>query len=68
MDHAHGLDVAPSNAAGHPAWCSPEHCWMTDEGVRVHQQSPTRWEGDCVVPLRFETCFIDPADDDATLP
>ena len=24
----------------HPAWCSPEHCWITDEGVRVHEQAP----------------------------
>jgi hypothetical protein len=30
----------------HPAWCSAEHCYVTDEGVRVHEQAPTRWEDD----------------------
>ncbi len=50
----------------HPAWCSPEHCFVTDERVRVHQQAPTRWDAECVVPLRCETCLIDPADDDTT--
>jgi hypothetical protein len=47
-------------------WCSPQHCFVTDDGVRVHQQVPTRWDGDCVVPLRFQTCLIDPGDDDTT--
>ena len=51
---------------GHPAWCHPQHCFTTDEGVRVHQQAPTRWEAECVVPLRFETCLIDPGNDDTT--
>ncbi len=54
------------NGCEHPAWCSPQHCYVTDEGVRVHQQAPTRWDAECVVPLRFETCLIDPADDDTT--
>ncbi|MGH3754656.1 MAG: hypothetical protein ACRDRP_18555 [Pseudonocardiaceae bacterium] len=52
--------------AEHPAWCSPEHCYHTDDGVRVHQQAPSRWEGECAVPLRFETCLLDPGDDDTT--
>ena len=50
----------------HPAWCSPAHCFITDEGVRVHEQDPTCLEAECVVPLRFETCLLDPADDDTT--
>ncbi|MGH3886350.1 MAG: hypothetical protein ACRDSZ_07240 [Pseudonocardiaceae bacterium] len=52
--------------AGHPAWCSAEPCFVTDEGVRVHQQAPTRWEVECVVPLRLQTCLIDPEDNDTT--
>jgi Transposase IS66 family len=52
--------------AGHPVWCSPEHCYRTDDGIRVHQQAPNRWDGEGVVPLRFETCLIDPGDDDTT--
>lgn len=27
---------------GHPVWCSPQHCYVTDDGVRVHQSAPTR--------------------------
>lgn len=50
----------------HPAWCSPAHCFVTEEGVRVHEQAPIRWEAQCVAPLRFETCLIDPGDDDTT--
>ncbi|MGH3769891.1 MAG: hypothetical protein ACRDRW_00580 [Pseudonocardiaceae bacterium] len=30
--------------AGHPAWCCPRHCFVTDDGVRVHQSAPTRDE------------------------
>ena len=52
--------------AGHPAWCSPEHCYRTDDDVQVHQQAPSRWDGQCVVSLRFETCLIDPGDDNNT--
>jgi hypothetical protein len=52
--------------ARHPAWCSPGHCYRTDDGVRVHQQAPSRWEGKCVVPLRFETSLLDPGDDTTT--
>jgi hypothetical protein len=50
----------------HPAWCSPAHCFVTDDGVRVHEQAPIRWEAECVATLRFETCLIDPGDDDTT--
>jgi hypothetical protein len=25
----------------HPAWCSPAHCFVTEAGVRVHQQELT---------------------------
>ncbi len=51
-------------AAGeHPAWCSPTDCFVTDEGVRVHQQAPTRWE-DGTAELRCESRLLDPADDE----
>jgi len=49
--------------AEHPAWCSPAHCFVTDEGVRVHLQAPTRWE-DQTAQLRCETRLFDPADDE----
>jgi hypothetical protein len=32
----------------------------------VHQQAPARLEVECVVPLRIETCLIDPGDDETT--
>ncbi len=32
----------------------------------VHHQAPARLEAECVVPLRIETCLIDPGDDDTT--
>jgi hypothetical protein len=48
----------------HPAWCSPERCYVTDEGVRVHQQAPTRWEDDAA-EVRFESRLLDPGDDEA---
>jgi hypothetical protein len=34
--------------------------------VRVHEQAHTRWEAECVVPLWFETCLLDPEDNDTT--
>ncbi len=46
----------------HPAWCSPQHCYVTDEGVRVHEQAPTRWEDD-TAEVRFESQLLDPADE-----
>lgn len=47
----------------HPAWCSAEHCFVTDDdGVRVHQQAPTRWE-DGTAEVRVETRLIDPGDE-----
>ena len=48
--------------AEHPAWCSPAHCFVTDEGVRVHEQAPTRWEDD-TGEVWCESRLIDPADD-----
>ncbi len=51
-------------AAGeHPAWCSPAGCCVTDEGVRVHQQAPTRWEDD-TAELRCDSRLLNPADDE----
>jgi hypothetical protein len=47
--------------AGHPAWCHPQHCFTTDEGVRVHQQGPMRWEDE---EVRCESRLLDPADDE----
>ncbi|MGQ0777016.1 MAG: hypothetical protein ACT4NY_21805 [Pseudonocardiales bacterium] len=46
--------------SGHPGWCSPRHCYLTEEGERVHQSAPTRWE-DCEV--RFEITLVSPEDD-----
>jgi len=51
----------------HPAWCSPQHCYCTDEKVRVHEQAPTRWEDDTAgLRVRFESRLLDPGDDDTT--
>jgi hypothetical protein len=50
-------------ANGHPAWCLSANCFVTDEGVRVHQQAPTRWE-DGTAELRCESRLLDPADDE----
>ena len=58
--------MSTAEAAGQPAWCHPQHCYRTDEGVVVHHQAPARLEAQCVVPLRIETCLIDPGDDDTT--
>ncbi len=44
----------------HPA-CSAEHCFVTDDGVRVHEQTPTRWE-DGTAGMRVVTRLIDPAE------
>jgi hypothetical protein len=49
--------------AKHPAWCSLAHCFVTDEGVRVHHQAPVRWE-DHEAEVRFESRLLDPADDE----
>jgi hypothetical protein len=46
----------------HPAWCSAEYCYVTDEGIRVHEQAPTRWEDD-TAEVRCESRLLDPADD-----
>ncbi|MGH3872650.1 MAG: hypothetical protein ACRDSR_14265 [Pseudonocardiaceae bacterium] len=46
----------------HPAWCSAEHCYVTDDGVRVHEQAPTRWE-DGIAEVRCESRLLDPADE-----
>ncbi|HKR49791.1 MAG TPA: hypothetical protein VJT72_09475 [Pseudonocardiaceae bacterium] len=47
----------------HPPWCAPADCFVTDEGVRVHQQAPDRWE-DATAELRCESRLFDPADDE----
>jgi hypothetical protein len=47
----------------HPKWCSPEHCYMTTDGVRVHEQALTRWEGE-TGEVRFESRLLDPSDDE----
>lgn len=46
----------------HPAGCSSEYCFVTEEGVRVHVQAPTRWEDD-TAEVRWESRLVDPADD-----
>ncbi len=45
----------------HPAWCSPQHCNVTDDGVRGHEQAPVRWE-DHEGEVRWESRLFDPAD------
>ena len=59
-------DQAAANSVGadHPAWCSAVHCFVTDDGVRVHEQAPIRWEDDTVEGVRFESRLIDPGDDE----
>ncbi len=49
----------------HPAWCSPEHCLVTEDGVRVHQQAPVSWE-DHEAEVLFESRLLDPADEQDT--
>lgn len=49
----------------HPAWCSREHCFVTDQGVVLHQQAPIRWE-DGRAEVRCESRLLDPADDEHT--
>ncbi len=43
-------------------WCSPGHCSVTGDGVRVHQQASVVWEDDAA-EVRFESRLVDPADD-----
>jgi hypothetical protein len=42
---------------GHPSWCSPQHCFLDEDGVQVHEQEPVRWE-ECKV--RFESRLLFP--------
>jgi hypothetical protein len=42
---------------GHPSWCSPQHCFLDEDGVQVHEQEPVRWE-ECEV--RFESRLLFP--------
>ncbi|MGH3828075.1 MAG: hypothetical protein ACRDQX_13035 [Pseudonocardiaceae bacterium] len=48
--------------SGHPTWCSPDYCYVTDDGVRVHEQAPVVWE-DEAAEVRFDSRLFDPADD-----
>jgi hypothetical protein len=47
--------------ARNPAWCDPQHCFVTDEGVRVPEQAPTRGEDDTAA-VRFESRLVDLAE------
>ncbi|MGH3755882.1 MAG: hypothetical protein ACRDRP_25020 [Pseudonocardiaceae bacterium] len=49
----------------HPAWCSPGHCLVTEDGVRVHEQAPVRWE-DHEAEVRLESRLLDPAGEEDT--
>ncbi|MGH3888427.1 MAG: hypothetical protein ACRDSZ_17995 [Pseudonocardiaceae bacterium] len=62
QDPQHECGPMAENGNEHPAWCSAEHCFVTDDGVRVHEQAPVRWE-DETAAVRVETRLIDPADD-----
>jgi hypothetical protein len=46
--------------SGHPSWCSPQHCFLDEDGVWVHEQEPVRWE-ECEV--RFESRLLFPDDE-----
>ncbi len=50
-------DQAGTPVSGHPSWCSPQHCFLNEDGVRVHEQQPVRWE-ECEV--RFESRLLFP--------
>lgn len=50
-----GPDGCP--VIGHPSWCSPQHCFLDEDGVWVHVQEPVRWE-ECEV--RFESRLLFP--------
>jgi hypothetical protein len=53
----------------HPWWCSPAHCYHTEEGVRVHVQAPACWEQvDDFARARFETCLVSPDDEPSGIP
>ncbi|MDQ3989034.1 MAG: hypothetical protein M3291_07535 [Actinomycetota bacterium] len=52
------------NEGGHPVWCSPQHCYRTEDGVRVHEQPPTSWVDD-TTGMRFDTRLIAPEDEPA---
>jgi hypothetical protein len=43
--------------SGHPSWCSPQHCFLDEDSVWVHEQEPVRWE-ECKV--RFESQLLFP--------
>jgi hypothetical protein len=43
---------------------SPAHCFITEEGIRVHQQVIECWEDpDTAEGVRFVSRLIDPSDD-----
>jgi hypothetical protein len=66
MPHIHDHDTAPLSGrpdetgprlSGHPPWCSPQHCFLDEDGVQVHEQEPVHWE-ECEV--RFESRLLFP--------
>lgn len=58
-----GVYVGGGGEERHPGWCSAEHCYRTDQGVRVHLQAPSRWEDD---EVRFESGLMSPEDETTT--
>ena len=44
--------------SGHPPWCSPQHCFLDEDGVWVHEQEPVRWE-ECEVRFESRLLFTD---------
>lgn len=64
--HDHRTAMSPSRRPagpdgcpliGHPSWCSPQHCFLHEDGVRVHEQEPVRWEES---EVRFESQLLFP--------
>jgi hypothetical protein len=47
----------------HPAWCEPRHCYVTDDGVRVHQTALACYEDGL---SRFELQLLCPEDEFVT--
>lgn len=47
----------------HPAWCDPQHCYVTDDGVRVHQTALACYEDGL---SRFELQLLCPEDEFVT--
>lgn len=39
-----GAPESPQQTRTSPTWCSPQYCFLDEDGVWVHEQEPVRWE------------------------